>query len=124
MPPTLDDVLCKARSIWGRQRDKQRALQSEDLDFRAHFGCGPLIFLSLWNLLVTTDLLPSDGTIDHLLWTLLFMKTYAKQSVLCSMCGGVDPKTFQKWTWEFIAAISQLESLLVSSKPFIVSSSL
>ena len=112
-PPTPEDVLYKARRIWSRDPNKARATTSEDTEFRGHFGCGLMVFLTLWNLLVTTDLLPAGGIIKHLLWTLLFMKVYGSQKVLCSLCGGVDVETFRKWTWLFIAAVSDLESLVV-----------
>lgn len=112
--PDADDVLRKAREVWSRDPNKERSTQTEDRDFRDHFGCSVMVFLSLWGLLVTMDIVPSGGTIEHLLWTLLFLKTYAKQKVLCSLAGGVDDETFAKWTWKFIFAISELEVHVVS----------
>jgi hypothetical protein len=114
--PEVQDFLRLAREIWSREPYKARTTQTEDRDFREHFGCGVLVALSLWGLLLTTDLLPDGGTIDHLLWTLLFMKTYAKQKTMCSLCGGIDPQTFQKWVSQFIEAISSLEPMVVSTK--------
>ena len=108
-----EDVLRKAREIWNRNPDKSRAITTEDREFRTHFGCGVLVFITLWNLLLKTNLRPDGGRIEHLLWTLLFLKEYCKQSVLCSMCGGIDKETLKKWTWSFIDAIASLESLVV-----------
>ena len=33
---------------------------------------------------------------------------------LCSLAGGIDPETFQTWTWALIDAIASLEPLVVS----------
>ena len=41
------------------------------------------------------DLLHHGGTINHLLWTLLFLKTYSNQKILCSLAGGVNATTFE-----------------------------
>ena len=32
---------------------------------------------------------------------------------LCSLTGGINPETFQKWMWAFIDAIASLEPLMV-----------
>ena len=111
---TTDDVLRQARDVWRRNPDKARSAETEDRVFREHFGCSVLVFIVLWNMLVTTNVLPEGGMIEHLLWTLLFLKEYAKQHVLCSMCGGVDKDTFREWVWKFIFAIVELEPLVVS----------
>ena len=47
-------------------------------------------------MLVTMDLLPSDGRLEHILWALMFLKLYTGQKTLCSLAGGVDPETFHK----------------------------
>jgi hypothetical protein len=111
--PEVKDVLQLARVIWSRDPDKARSTRTEDRDFREHFGCGVLVALSLWGLLLTTALLPDDCTLEHLLSTLMFMKTYAKQKTLCSLCGGIDPQTLKKWVKLFIEAISSLEPMVV-----------
>jgi hypothetical protein len=114
--PEVQDLLRLARIIWSRDPSKARTTQTEDRDFREHFGCGVLVALALWGMLLTTDLLPDDGTLEHLLWTLLFMKTYNKQKTLCSLCGGIDPKTFKNWVELFIESISYLEPMVVSTQ--------
>ena len=120
VPPTTEDVMWRARQIWSRDAEKQRAFASEDADFRAFFGCRVEVFLTLWSMLVTTDLLPDGGQLEHLLWTLMFMKLYSGQKAPCSLAGGVDPETFRKWTWLFIDAIAMMEHLVVSVKLCIV----
>ena len=58
--------------------------------------------------------MPAGGTFEHLLWTLKFMRIYGGQKPLCSLAGGINPETFQTWTWAFIDAIASLEPLVVS----------
>ena len=95
--PEVQDLLSLARIIWSRDPSKARTTQTEDRDFGEHIGCGVLVALTLWGMLLTTDLLLNDGTLQHLLWTLLFMKVHGKQKKMCLLCGGMDPKTFKNW---------------------------
>ena len=44
-----------------------------------------LVLLLLCELLVTNDMQPPGGTLDHQLWTCLFMKVYGNQQ---TMAGG------------------------------------
>jgi hypothetical protein len=106
----------KARDIWRRDPTVERSLLTEERDFRASFGCGVIVLLSLWELLMAHDMLPPGGTLEHLLWTCMFLKVYGNQRTLCTMAGGVDQETFRKWVWKFIAAIAPLESSVVSSQ--------
>ena len=115
--PTAHDILLAGRKLW--LRDTQNpyvasTTQQEDRKFREWFGCGPLVALATWNMLLVQELLPADGTLEHFLWTLMFMKQYQKTELMCRLCGGIDPKTLEKWVWAFIDAISCLESFVVS----------
>jgi hypothetical protein len=51
----------------------------------------------VWTLMADHDLIPPDGEIKHLLWTLHFLKAYPTQATVCSTVGGstgaIDPKT-------------------------------
>ena len=113
-PPNTEDVLKRAREIWSRNPNKARATASEDSSFREFFGCGVLVFLSLWNMLDRFDLIPPEGRFVHLLWTVMFLKVYANCGPLCALAGGVDPNTYMKWVWLFMDAIVELESHVVS----------
>ena len=113
-PPTEADVLWRAREVWSRDPDKERAQGSKDADFRHFFSCSVRVFLTAWSMLTTTDFLPPGGRIEHMLWTLMFLKLYSGQMALCALAG-VDPETFRKWIWEFVEALAMLEHLIVSS---------
>ncbi|CAB9515430.1 unknown protein [Seminavis robusta] len=43
------------------------------------------------------------------MWTLMFLKIYARNTVLSSLAGGVDPDTYMKWVWLFLDGIVYLE---------------
>jgi hypothetical protein len=44
----------------------------------------------------------------------MLMKNYATDAVLSVIAGGVDEATFRKWSWEFVEAVSYLESTVVN----------
>ncbi len=84
--------------------------------FRQHFGCSPLVVSKCWNLLGDDNTRIEEDKIEpcHLLWALLFLKVYGKESTNTNLCKCSD-KTFRKFTWRVLFALSDLESDLVSS---------
>jgi hypothetical protein len=76
--------------------------------------CSIPVVVILWNML-EDEIAAMDGPpiLAHLLWALMWMKTYAKESTLSS-AAGVDEKTFRKWMHFFVDAISNLEYKVVS----------
>lgn len=108
-----ETVLRSARMLWHRQPNLKRSTTEEDDEFRASYGCGLLVATNTWNLLVMKALLPNGGTVNHFLWTLTFMKTYAKGKNLSRACGNADLKTIRHWVWLFIRAIAEMESSVV-----------
>ena len=88
---------------------------THDRRFRSNFGTSPEGCAAIWNLLDPYTTITTKGlSPKHLLWALMFLKVYAKESIHCSMAGGVDEKTFRKWVWLFIYEISFLESAVLS----------
>ena len=67
--------------------------------------------------------LPEGGTIEHLLWALMFMKIYPKRKAMSVLCGGVDKDTWAKWVFIFLDAIACLEPCVVSPLVHLPSSS-
>jgi hypothetical protein len=110
----LADVLRHARMIWGRDPVMARTTMTEDRSFREYFGCGAEAALALWALILSSAALPEGGSLQHMLWTLMFMKVYAKSEILSRLTGGADKSTIRKWVWQFIEAIASLESQVVS----------
>ena len=92
---------------------------SEDEDFHAQFGYCMGVFLSLWGILRTTDLMPAGGSFEHLLWTLMLMRIYSGQKPLCSLAGGIDPDTLWKWTWVFTCKLGTTCGEFVHAAPVV-----
>ena len=112
--PTVEDVFSMGRDMMNRSTKKMGAILQEDRRFRDLFGVGATIALAAWQWLVYTSLLPENGTFQHLLWTLCFLKVHATEAPLSALCGGADPKTMRKHVWPFIFALAALEDHLVS----------
>ena len=77
------------------------ALESK---FVSLFGLTPDQTNQLWNLVQK----PEKGQPKHLLWTLYFIRQYDSTVFGCHLLG-VSPKTWRKWVWAFVHAISALE---------------
>ena len=50
-----------------------------------------------------------QGGSCHLLWALKLLKLCASKSTLCALAGGVDEKTFCKWSWHVVLAAGNTE---------------
>jgi hypothetical protein len=111
---TMDDPLSGSRIIEqlangliNHSLGSHLCLQTRNRRFRGAFGCTQHDVFVCWSLLNVINEGPAGGQPIHLLWTLLFFKTYDIESNLASRCG-VDPKTYRKWTTLFIDRISEL----------------
>ena len=85
----------RAREIWGRDPSTIRSWANEDRIIRELFGYAVVVVLSLWRRLAITSQVSYCGEPKHLLWTLLFMKVYPKENVMCTLIKVKDPKTFR-----------------------------
>ena len=107
-----------ARLIQNRASCRVGSDATEARRFREFFGTSVRVVGILWEFLVRDELRPRGGRPWHLLWALYFLKVYAKEGPGCAVVGGahggVDPKTYRKWVWAFIEAISELVDLVVS----------
>lgn len=112
------DFMEEARLMWRRDPKVKRSEKSEDRDFREHFGCGVNVAHTIWMMMESRELIPNDGMIHHLLWTLMFLKSYTKEKTMCTLVGIRDPKTLRKWVWLFIDNLAELESSVVSNFKF------
>ena len=79
----------------------------------ANYGTSPHICQCLWKLVTEKDPLPRGGSFYHLLWTLLFLKTYMTELVMSGMIG-VDEQTYRKWLWIILPRIGNLKERIVS----------
>lgn len=72
--------------------------------FRTFYGVSPEICALLWNQIGNK---PSGSEPKHLLWCMLFLKTYNKEHINAAIVN-VDEKTFRLWTWRFVELLAQL----------------
>jgi hypothetical protein len=68
--------------------------------------------------MVEHNVIPPEGEIKHLLWTLHFLNAYPRQAAVRSTVGGstgaIDPKMLRKYIRLFICAVADLEPAVVS----------
>ena len=102
----IGSSLCKkAKGISKRQFLQHRK-------YIALFGTTPPVCARLWILLKQYRSL--RGEKKHLMWALLFLKTYATESVLSCIIGS-DEKTIRKRFWIYIDALAELPLVSVST---------
>ena len=115
--PTATDFYTAAKEMQNRSGDAVGSDTTEDRRFRDFFGVSVVVALIAWDLMVTYDHLPADGTIAHFLWALHFMKVYPKQEEGSASAGGsgraIDPKTWRNCMWPMIYGLSLLEQHVV-----------
>jgi len=85
-----------------------------DVRFRSMFGVSAVVCAIVWTHLCQEDILPVDCVATYLLWALMFLKTYDTEKNLSGIAGGVDEKTYVKWTWIVLDGIALLEYKIVS----------
>jgi hypothetical protein len=78
--------------------------------FRATFGLHSDLCFHLW---LIGNWTPGGTKPNHLLWTLMFMKVYGTELVLCTIAGA-DPKTYRKWVWRVLNSIANCYNDVVS----------
>ena len=82
-------------------------------EFRARFGVSANVCFKIWELCENT-FLRQNVHHKHLLWALLFLKTYTTEDILATM-SGVTRKTFRFWTWLVVEVITKQKNNLVGS---------
>ncbi|GKZ00550.1 hypothetical protein MPSEU_001007400 [Mayamaea pseudoterrestris] len=91
----------------------QNLASPTDRRFRSTFGTTPAICSILWDKLDPERFIHKRAEPKHLLWGLMLMKLYLPERAIVSLAGGVDEKTFSKWSWLFIDQISFLETQVI-----------
>jgi hypothetical protein len=114
----LPDFMPPTRVIMNRPPREKSSFAIAARIFRELFGTNLRVVDNVWFLLDDLEINPEGGLPKHLLWALHFMKAYPLQAQGCAAVGGsdgaVDPKTYRKWVWAYIEAISDLELDVVS----------
>jgi len=111
---TIEDYIGWGANIMNRSKYESH-LQSFEERWIAHFEVVPIIVLKLWELLEEGE--GNRGHPAHLLWALLWLKTYQTEQVCAGMVGedgvGIHEDTFRDWSWYYVQQISYLEDEVV-----------
>ena len=91
-----------------RTNQRDRRFKMADRTFRAFFGVGLITCVKLWEMCN----FPAKTKPKHMMWALMFLKTYDTEEVLAS-CANTTPKTFRKWIWPLIDGIALQKKKLV-----------
>ena len=91
----------------------KEGIGDSDRRYTSLFGCNPKVCSIAWDLLNRYGLLPEGGREEHLMWTLLFLKTYKTENDLAVLLGGIDEKTLRKWVMLFVQSLAELEGVVV-----------
>ena len=87
-----------------------------EAEFRSAFGVSSAVCSHTWEYLSSSHEKVKGQTKakpTHQLWALMFLKTYDTEIFLCSLLS-TSERTFRKWVWIMIEAISNLYDDLVS----------
>lgn len=112
--PTTDEFETMGRNLSGYQPSTCSYTTRER--FVSFFGIEPMMCEIVWKRIInngSTSHFKEAPNPIHLLWALLFLKTYAKTTVLAAICG-CDAKTYRKHAWFYAEAVANLDSQVVS----------
>ena len=107
-----DSLLVAANSIMDRTsavKDiKDMSLPRRNM--MSFFGASLSTCVALWNI---CNFKGKKVQPKHLLWTMMFLKTYTSENVLARIAG-TTPKTFRKWKFVVVEEISSNMHKVVS----------
>ena len=102
-------------SLFSEAAQSDRSYVTQNQQFKVICGVHPTVCMIVWGELKWSMLVKDACKPKHLLWALIFLKTYTTESSL-AVAIGVDEKTLQKWIFIIIIyAISDLEDDWVGS---------
>jgi hypothetical protein len=104
-----------SRSSNGFNSDK--VTMNQDRIFRSQFGVSCEVCEILWLLLKDHGKFNKTRKPEHLLWALLFLTVYGKETTHASMCKTTE-KTYRKWIWRVLEEIADLVLIKVSFHVF------
>ena len=101
-----------------QRREREKEVESGSVAerrFCSAFGVDILVCAIAWEWLEWKGTIPEGGNKEHFLWACLQLMVYPTENVL-SMLLQVNEKTFRKWAWSFLLALSDLECDMVSGR--------
>ena len=82
-----------------------------DRNYKSCFGVSLSVTYMMWCWLDCNNEGPEGATIVHLLWSLLFLKTYGTYDQLAGVCK-VHRDTYRKWVWLIITRMAFLDDVV------------
>ena len=95
--------------------NRETSTSEEIRTFRGLFGVSWNLCETVWALLDENGKYSEYRMPKHLIWTLLFLKTYGNERVHAALVKAT-PKTFRKWSWRTIEELAELSTFVVSKK--------
>jgi hypothetical protein len=102
----------------------RKAEEAKNKSFKEHFGCKPIVVAKAWEMIeqYTSHDAPEVFSIKHLLWALIFLKTYSVEGIRTTLAAGgtgirPDTKTVRDMTWVALECLANLEPYVVSIIP-------
>ena len=86
---------------------------TSDRKIRATYGASVPVLARLWQMVQDNDNDNNKIRLMHFLWGMRFLKSY-KSDDIASSEAGCSPKTWRKWAWRVITALSELHINVVS----------
>ena len=93
--------------------------QTDLRDFRAVFGVHWNVCEKVWNLLDDHGCYQKQRKPEHLLWAMLFLKSYGSEQVN-SLIVGTTAKTYRKWVWRVVEEVSALNVMVVRDRDSVI----
>jgi hypothetical protein len=83
------------------------------MKFVSYFGTSPFVCSEIYRRIIAKGQLCHNFKPMHLLWCLLYMKTYVYETVLSGLFQS-DCKTIRKWVWYAMEQIANIADEVVS----------
>jgi hypothetical protein len=102
--------------ILGLQIAKKKDARSNKAErrfFQSAYGTSPEVCSHTWDYVNHYKVVPRKASPHHLLWAMIFLKSYASEAFLSALVGTTE-KTYRKWIWVMVKSISRLYSKVVS----------
>jgi hypothetical protein len=108
---TQDSLLEVAAKLLDYPQYRKWKKETELRKFRSFFGCSTVTAADLWNRIESR--LKNRSLPKHLLWSLVFLKTYATEEVHCRMVNWPDPKQYREWVWYILEKIVEIKGDII-----------
>lgn len=102
-PSYFQDICARMLNRTSYMHSKNMYRQEKEL-----FGVSSLVCYSIWEAIYVE--LEEGSKPEHLLWALIFLKTYSSERTHC-IIAGCSPVTFRKWSWKFISYVANLRTV-------------